>query len=97
MRGPSRRFGYNQHMDSTSPSESAVARIGPDDRPFTLAEVQENVAVLIREFEGDPGVNLLNIVAAMLAQTHCTCAPVPGPGATVTALPTRAETALPDV
>ena len=92
MRSPPRRFGYNLHMESTPAPDSAVARIGPDDRPFTLDEVRANVAVLIREFDGDPGVELLNVVAAMLAQTHCTCAPVTGPGATVTALPTAGRT-----
>ena len=68
-------------------------RIGLDDRSVhPVADVRGEVNDLIHEFEGDPGVELLNVVAAMLAQTHCTCAPVTGPSATVTALPTTGRT-----
>ncbi|WP_177321002.1 hypothetical protein [Lentzea waywayandensis] len=41
---------------------------------------------------GDPSVELLRLVATMLAKMHRVCAPPDGPGATVMALPTVGRT-----
>lgn len=80
-------FRVQPGVASTPNSDPQVRRIGPDDRPFTVAEVRGHVADLIREFEGKPGVELLGVVAAMLAQTRCVCAPATSHEATVVALP----------
>lgn len=62
-------------MDTTSNPSRQIARISPDDRPFTLPEVRAHVDDLVREFVGEPGAELLGVVAAMLANTRCVCAP----------------------
>ncbi|MGI5507380.1 hypothetical protein [Lentzea sp. CA-135723] len=62
-------------MDSTS-NPGPHLDVGPDNRPFTLPEVQAGVADLIEQFAGEPGIELLGFVATMLANTRCTCADV---------------------
>lgn len=50
--------------------------IGPDNRPFTVEEIRGHVTDLIREYQGQPGVELLGVVAGMLEHVQCTCGPI---------------------
>ena len=56
--------------------------IHPADAPMTLRDVKENVELLIRSFDGKPGVELLGVVYEMLENTACTCH-LDGPNAVV--------------
>lgn len=85
-----RCVGYNPTVDSNS-NLGQQLDIGPDNRPFTLPEVRVNVAELIEQFAGDPGVELLGFIAAMLANTRCVCAADDNGNADVIPLVTRAH------
>jgi hypothetical protein len=65
-----------------------VPRIEPADQPFTVAEVREHVAELLKAYAGEPGVELLGLVAGMLENTRCSCEPATVGEATVLQLPT---------
>ena len=49
--------------------------IEPDSSPMTLADVRENVEMLIRKLDGQPGVEWLGLVHAMLDNAECHCQP----------------------
>ncbi|MCG8918259.1 hypothetical protein L6E12_20970 [Actinokineospora sp. PR83] len=57
------------------PSRPAPPTLSAGDEPFTLDEVRGHVDDLLRQFADHPGVDLLGVVAAMLAETVCTCQP----------------------
>ena len=61
---------------------------------MTLAEVRDNVEMLIRRFDGQPGVELLGVVHEMLENTDCSCLPAPRPDSAVVLTPdfTRSRT-----
>ena len=66
-----------------------IPRIGPSNAPFTVAEVREHVAELLTHFAGEPGIELVGLIAGMLEQTRCHCQPhATGHSAAVLALPT---------
>ncbi|MGW4528390.1 hypothetical protein [Amycolatopsis sp. NPDC004378] len=66
-------------------------RIAPGGQPFTVAEAREYVATLIREYQGEPGVELLGLVGGVLDNVACNCHPAEtGPLAEV--LPLRPRT-----
>lgn len=50
-----------------------MSDISPGDQPFTVAEAREYVASLIREYQGEPGVELLGLVGGVLDHVVCTC------------------------
>lgn len=66
-------------------------RIAPGDQPFTVAEAREYVATLLREFEGQPGVELLGLVGGVLDNVVCACGNDTGRLADVVPLRPRAD------
>lgn len=53
---------------------ATVHRIGPANRPATLAEVRQAVALLLREYaDNEDTVGALGLVAGLLETVQCHC------------------------